>query len=110
MSEKLACALLGALLIGCSEPREPAEPHIEVVPTRSAQEPEVTEPSESIGVATMRNDGTIVLHLRAEGPDAIGDARIEYPPSHERYQYVLDHLGGLRPGEDKPVPPFPDER
>lgn len=22
---------------------------------------------------------------------------------------ILDHLGGLKPGERKPVPPFPDD-
>jgi hypothetical protein len=58
----------------------------------------------------MRPDGTIVVQLRAEGPDGtIGDALFTYPPSHERYQKVLDHLGGLRPGESKQVPPWPDE-
>ena len=62
----------------------------------------------SIGQATMRDDGTIVLDLRAEGPGgAVGDARLVYPPSHKDYKMILDHLGGIRPGENKPVAPFP---
>ena len=63
----------------------------------------------SIGVATMKPDGVLVLQLRAEGPGgAIGDARITYSPGDPNYQKVLSHLGGLKPGESKPVPPFPD--
>jgi hypothetical protein len=29
-------------------------------------------------------------------------------PSDPRYQEVLKHLGGLKPGDDKLVPPWPD--
>ena len=64
----------------------------------------------SIGMATMEPDGTLVLQLRAEedpGDDAIGDALITYAPSHPDYASVLAHIGGLLPGEEKPVPPFP---
>jgi hypothetical protein len=65
----------------------------------------------AIGVARMEQDGTIVLTLRAEGPHGeIGDGLVVYPPSHEDYQYVLDHLGGLQPGREKVVRPFPPER
>lgn len=65
-------------------------------------------PAPSIGSATMRADGTIALQLRAEGPGgAIGDALLTYAPDDERYREVLDHLGGLEPGQTKPVPPWP---
>jgi hypothetical protein len=60
----------------------------------------------SIGQATMEPDGTIVLRLRAVSPKAIGDALLRYPPDHPQYKSILDHLGGLQPGESKPVPPF----
>jgi hypothetical protein len=63
---------------------------------------------ESIGVATMEPDGTIVLMLRAEAPGIVGDGRLTYPPSHKDYGEVMKHLGGLKPGESKPVPPWPD--
>jgi hypothetical protein len=63
----------------------------------------------SIGVATMGTDRTITLRLRAVGPDGLeGEGFFVYPPSHEQYQSILDHLGGLEPGQSKPVPPFPD--
>ncbi len=63
----------------------------------------------SIGVATMEADGTIVLQLRAEGPGAaLGDARLSYPRTHKDYDMVLKHVGGLKPGESKPVAPWPD--
>ena len=61
-----------------------------------------------IGTASMQPDGTILLDLRATGPGgARGDARLAYPPGHRDYDMILRHLGGLRPGENKPVPPFP---
>ncbi len=64
----------------------------------------------SIGMAWMEQDGTVVLQLRAEGPGPIlGDALLQYPTSHPEYDSVLEHLGGLLPGEEKPVPPWPDQ-
>jgi len=69
-----------------------------------------TASTESIGEATMESDGTIVLLLRAEGPAGErGDALLRYSPSHREYQDVLKHLGGLKPGEKKPVPPWPEK-
>ena len=62
---------------------------------------------ESIGSATMKADGTIVLMLRATGGGAVGDAMVSYPKTHAEYAKILEHLGGLKPGETKPVPPFP---
>ena len=65
-------------------------------------------PAPSIGQAVMSADGTITMDLRAEGPGgAVGDARFVYPPDHKDYQMILKHLGGMKPGETKPVPPFP---
>ena len=74
--------------------------------------PEITLTIEetSIGSATMTADGTIVLSLRAEGPGAvIGDTQLRYPKNHPDYQKILAHLGGLQPGESKPVSPWPDD-
>lgn len=64
---------------------------------------------DAIGVATMTADRTIVLSLRAETAGTVGHAVLEYPPSHKDYHRVLEHLGGLAPGQEKPVPPFLDE-
>ncbi len=64
--------------------------------------------SKSIGSARMLPDGTIVMKLRASGPGgAIGDAQVTYPKTHPNYQEVLKHLGGMKPGEEKQVPPWP---
>jgi hypothetical protein len=88
-----------------AEPEKPAE----VEPEKPAEaEPE--KAAESIGSARMKEDGTLVLMLRAEGSGGIkGDALIAYKPDDPKYKETLDHLGGLKPGEEKPVPPWPDE-
>jgi hypothetical protein len=67
-----------------------------------AQGPEV-----SIGTARMEPDGTIVLDLVARQGGTVGHGRFTYPPGHPDHAMILRHLGGLRPGEVKPVPPFP---
>jgi len=65
----------------------------------------------SIGSATMEENGTIVLQLRAESSDGkIGDALLRYPPDHPQYAEILRHLGGLQKGESKPVPPWPEKQ
>jgi len=63
------------------------------------------------GVATMQPDGTIKMRFRAPFPDCGGFAEgtLEYKPDSPDYQEVLRHIGGLRPGETKVVPPWPDE-
>lgn len=60
-----------------------------------------------IGTARMEPDGTIVLDLVARDSATVGHGRLTYPPSHPDHAMILRHLGGLRPGEAKPVPPFP---
>jgi hypothetical protein len=62
-----------------------------------------------IGTARMAEDGTLVLDLRAEGPRGeLGLARILRGPTHPRYQAWIEHLGGMSPGDEKLVPPWPD--
>lgn len=94
--------------LACGSPKPPA-----TQPQTPPQPPTVVEPTpkagKSIGVATMLDDGTIQLQLRAEGEGGmVGDALLSYPPAHHQYQYILDHLGPMKPGDSKPVPPFPD--
>lgn len=58
----------------------------------------------------MAADGTITLNLRAEGQRGeIGDGAVTYKPDHAQYREVLKHVDGLKPGEDKCVPPWPDK-
>ncbi len=60
----------------------------------------------SIGEATMEPDGTIILRLRATGPDAVGEAVSRYTPDNPHYKAIRDHLPNLKPGDRVPVPPF----
>ena len=65
----------------------------------------------SIGSATMQVDGTIVLDLRAtDGTRMLNDIHLTYRPADQpQYAELLAHLGGLKPGEGKPVfPPWPE--
>jgi hypothetical protein len=57
----------------------------------------------------MKPDGTIVLQLRATDPATglLGDAQLEFSPGHPQYKEVLEHIGGLEPGDEKLVPPWP---
>lgn len=126
----MALALCGSACTTSSEPATttPAQPS-------SAQPPQTAPPSDSaptatmppsdpssnpqaapkdenatIGSATMQPNGTIVLMLRAEdGHGAVGDAQLFYAPSHADYQKILKHVGPLKPGESKPVKPFPPQ-
>lgn len=102
-------AMLPALLIPSCAPHEKLEP---------AHSEERKAPSDpAIGTATMREDGTIEMQLRAEaesgygnGSGIKGDALIKYPPGDPHYAEVLKHLGGLKKGETKPVPPWPEKK
>jgi hypothetical protein len=64
-------------------------------------------PPAPIGTARMEPDGTIVLDLVAREGAMVGHGRLVYPPGHPDHAMILRHLGGLRPGEVKPVQPFP---
>ena len=57
----------------------------------------------------MTADGTLELTLRAtDGKGVVGDAFLRIPPGHKDYQMWLTHLGGMKPGESKFIPPFPE--
>ena len=69
------------------------------------------EQTQSIGIATMQQDRTIVLDLVASGPGGLlGDGRVTYSPSDPNYAAILRHLGALRPGEVKQVQPWDDQK
>jgi hypothetical protein len=64
------------------------------------------EDIDSVGTAKMSADGTITLQLRSLWPDPVAEAQLVYPPSDPQYEEIKHHLGGLAPGESKPVPPW----
>jgi hypothetical protein len=79
---------------------------VTLISALAACEPKPVPPS--IGSATMSADRTITLRLRAEdGRGSIGDGTLVYKPGSRDYEEVLGHVGGLKPGETKPVPPWP---
>jgi hypothetical protein len=62
-----------------------------------------------IGVATMEENGEIVLRLRADlDGEGVGEASFRYKKNTLEYTDILEHLGGLNPGESKQVPSWPD--
>jgi hypothetical protein len=63
--------------------------------------------ADSVGVATMQEDGTLRLQLRSEGPRGIAEALKVVKPDDPQYAYYVRHLGNIRPGESKGIPPFP---
>jgi hypothetical protein len=66
------------------------------------------EAKPSIGVATMLQNGTILVGVG--GPDAArARAVLMVEPGDTNYQSIIDHVGGLKPGETKPIPPWPDQ-
>lgn len=76
--------------------------------TAIASSPDARAGAAPIGEATMLDDGTLVLDLTAVTGATRGHTRLTYPPGDPRALDVLRHLGGLKPGERKPVPPWPD--
>jgi tetratricopeptide (TPR) repeat protein len=63
--------------------------------------------SRTIGVATMKPDGTIVVNSRIEGPGkSIGHAINSYTVSDPEYRKVLMHIGPLKPDDSKFVTPL----
>ena len=69
----------------------------------------MNEERETIGSAKLLEDGTIVLQLRIEEGSLIGDGLIEYKPGDPNYEEVKKHVGDLKVGEEKLIPPWPDE-
>jgi hypothetical protein len=59
----------------------------------------------SIGTALMNEDGTITLNIRS-APGAPLEGVVASKPGDPNYARILSHVGGLTPGEKKPVPPW----
>jgi hypothetical protein len=60
----------------------------------------------SIGVAHMDEDRVITLRLRSLPPGPIGEGQFRYAPNDPAYDEIIQHLGGIEPGEWKPVRPW----
>jgi hypothetical protein len=71
-----------------------------------AQQPLPCEAVASIGTATMADDGVITLRIRSLPPGPIAEGVFRYAPSDPQYAEIMRHLGGIMPGETKPVRPW----
>lgn len=61
-----------------------------------------------VGTAKMEDDGTLVLTLYTRGPIK-GQTQKRYAKDDPEREEILEHVGGLKPGESKLVPPWPDD-
>lgn len=69
---------------------------------------EAPKDEKSIGVATMLADRTILVGVPGPEPGSRARAVLMVEPGDTNYQTIIDHVGGLKPGETKPIPPWPD--
>jgi len=56
----------------------------------------------SIGTAVMSADGTITLNFN--GP--VMNGVLAYRRGNPEYARIMSHIGGIKPGQKKPVPPW----
>ena len=71
--------------------------------------PLVPSPAASVGVATMLPNRTILVGVPGPGGDSRAQAVLMVEPGDSTYQPIIDHVGGLKPGETKSIPPWPDQ-
>jgi hypothetical protein len=73
----------------------------------AGKDPPITcEALDSVGVAQMSADGTITVRLRPVWHQPVVESPLVYAPDDPQYAAVKRHLGGIAPGESKPVPPL----
>jgi hypothetical protein len=73
-----------------------------------AAHPGEAEPA-SIGTAKMLADGAIELRLYSTSDGKDAHLLQVLHKSDKLYDEVIRHVGGLKPGETKVVPPWPDD-
>lgn len=56
-----------------------------------------------LGMATMAADGSIVAPIESPGPTHTASI-LRLKPGDPEYESFLEHIGGLKPGETKPLP------
>lgn len=70
--------------------------------------------SATIGTVALEKDGAMNVMLRAEdtidGQPVAGDAMFHYTRRDKEYWVYMRHVGGLKKGESKLIPPFPKTR
>jgi len=101
---------LCGIAAGCgnSSEQKGAVPAAEITTPQPAAADNTSKPS--IGSATMEQDGTLVLNLRAQSGGTIGDGRLVYRPGDKDYQAILAHLSPIEKGQTVPVRPWPEKK
>jgi hypothetical protein len=64
------------------------------------------EDIDSVGMAKMSADGTIALRIRSLWYQPVAEHHFVYAPGDPQYDAIRRHLGGIAPGQSKPVPPL----
>jgi hypothetical protein len=64
------------------------------------------EAIDSVGRAQMSANGAITLRLHTLWPQPFAESERVYAPNDPQYAFIKRHLGGIAPGETKPVPPL----
>ncbi len=63
----------------------------------------------NIGTATLSDDGTLLMFLKYTDKDGVPmRADCSFSPKNPDYHKAIAHIGGIKPGEAKPAPPFDD--
>ena len=95
-----------AMQPSASTSMSPASPQASMAGSGSAAHPD-TRDGKAIGTAKLKADGTLVVTLYAQGsmPAQLFKKYAEDDPKRE---IILEHIGGLALGEEKLVPPWPD--
>jgi len=100
-----AVVTVGADKLLSSEFRESGE-----VPIEQMRIAESEQEKTSNGMATLQEDETLRLVYRAGGSAGLAaDIVVQYKPTDEEYQKILEQVGGLKVGETKFVPPLQDK-
>jgi hypothetical protein len=66
-------------------------------------------PAQSIGVATMLPNGIILIGVGGGTDLDRARAVLMVEPGDSNYESIIEHVGGLKPGETKPIPPWPNQ-
>jgi hypothetical protein len=64
------------------------------------------EDVDSVGTAQMSAAGVITLRLKSLWPEPRAESELTYEPDDPQYEEIKHHLGGISPGESKPIPPL----
>jgi hypothetical protein len=106
--------LLVLVIAGCGAPPSPPPTQpTTVAPTGSATQPLAPEPPatpapDNVGTANMDAAGIVYLRLRSVDHGMVAEAMKVVKPTDSDYADIVKHLGGIKPGESKPIPPFPE--